>query len=141
MFEVGQKVWDVVRGRGVVVDVRECVCTYPVAVTFDSGRSESYRADGKCKEEHENISLYPYPVEVVKKVVRPTIDWSHVHTKYRWLTKEPSGSHWLYEKQPYKTDYGWESEDGDCICADGFATLSPGFCDWKDSLIARTEEV
>ena len=140
MFEVGQKVWDVVRGAGVVAAI-ESETPYPLIVRFAGGGGDTYMMSGKSHVTYENPSLYLYPVEVVKKVVRPTIDWSHVHTKYRWLTKEPSGSHWLYEKQPYKTDYGWESEDGDCICADGFATLSPGFCDWKDSLIARTEEV
>ena len=140
MFEEGQKVWDVVRGEG-VVDAIESEHPYPVLVKFADGGGDTYTWSGKSREGYKNRSLYPHPVEVVKKVVRPTIDWSHVHTKYRWLTKEPGGSHWLYEKQPYKTDYGWESENGDCICADGFATLSPGFCDWEDSLIARTQEV
>ena len=134
MFEVGQKVWDVVRGVG-VVDAIESETPYPLIVKFADGGGDTYMTSGKSHVNNKNPSLYTYPVEVVKKVVRPTIDWSHVHTKYRWLTKEPGGSHWLYEKQPYKTDYGWESEDGDCICADGFATLSPGFCDWEDSLI------
>ena len=134
MFEVGQKVWDVVRGRG-VVDAIESETPYPLVVKFAAGGGDTYMTNGKSHVNYENRSLYPYPVEVVKKVVRPVIDWSHVHSKYRWLAKDPVGSYWLYEKQPYKTDCGWKSENGDCICADGFATLSPGFCDWEDSLI------
>ena len=134
MFEVGQKVWDVVRGRGVVSAI-ESETPYPVIVKFDVGGGDTYMTNGKSHVNNTNRSLYPYPVEVAKKVVRPTIDWSHVHAKYRWLAKEPNGSHWLYEKQPYKTDCGWESENDDCTCADGFTTLSPGFCDWEDSLI------
>ena len=134
MFEVGQTVWDVVRGEGVVSTIdRET--SYPVCVKFAYGGGDNYTMGGKSHVGYENRSLYPYPVEVVSRVVRPTINWSHVHTKYRWLAKDPSGSHWLHEKQPYKTDYGWKSENGDYICADGFATLSPGFCDWEDSLI------
>ena len=134
MFEVGQTVWDVVRGRG-IVDAIESETLYPINVKFADGGGDTYMTNGKSLVSYKNRSLYPYPVEVVKKVVRPTIDWSHVHTKYRWLAKDPSGSHWLHEKQPYKTSCGWKSEDGDCTCADGFATLSPGFCDWEDSLI------
>ena len=134
MFEVGQTVWDVVRGRG-IVDAIESETPYPINVKFADGGGDTYMTNGKSHVNYENPSLYLYPVEVVSRVVRPTIDWSHVHTKYRWLAKDPSGSHWLHEKQPYKTDYGWKSENGDCICADGFASLSPGFCDWEDSLI------
>ena len=134
MFEVGQTVWDVVRGRGVVSTIKS-ETSYPLVVEFAAGGGDTYMMSGKSHVTYENPSLYPHPVEVAEKVVRPTINWSHVHSKYRWLAKEPSGSHWLHEKQPYKTDYGWKSENGDCICADGFATLSPGFCDWEDSLI------
>ena len=134
MFEVGQKVWDVVRGEG-VVDAIESETPYPLVVKFAAGGGDTYMTNGKSHVNNKNSSLYPYPVEVVKKVVRPVIDWSHVHSKYRWLAKDPVGSYWLYEKQPYETDCGWKSENGDCICADGFATLSPGFCDWEDSLI------
>ena len=134
MFEVGQTVWDVVRGEGVVSSI-DSETPYPVCVKFACGGGDNYTMSGKSHTGFLNRSLYPHPVEVAEKVVRPTINWSHVHSKYRWLAKEPNGSHWLYEKQPYRTSYGWKSENGDCTCADGFATLSPGFCDWEDSLI------
>ena len=138
MFKVGQTVWCLIYGQGVVTDVdsERTEETYSVFVKFQNYDELhiSYTMEGKFHNQG-NITLFPYPVEVVSRVVRPTIDWSHVHTKYRWLAKDPSGSHWLHEKQPYKTDCGWKSENGDCTCADGFATLSPGFCDWEDSLI------
>ena len=133
MFKVGQKVWDVVRGEGVVTHI-EANRDFPVRAEI-GGVVFTYTISGKSSRDYKSPSLYPHPVEIVSRVVRPTIDWSHVHTKYRWLAKEPNGSHWLYEKQPYETSYGWKSENGDCTCADGFATLSPGFCDWEDSLI------
>ena len=138
MFTEKQKVWCAVYGAGVVKRIRqEGGVKYPVVVVFNRNGDEnavSYTIDGKYHDDG-NVTLFPYPVEIVSRVVRPTIDWSHVHTKYRWLAKDSSGSHWLHEKQPYKTDCGWKSENGDCTCADGFATLSPGFCDWEDSLI------
>lgn len=136
MFEVGQKVWDVVRGVGVVAAI-ESETPYPLIVRFAGGGGCTYMMSGKSHVTYENPSLYPYPVEVVRRVVRPTIDWSHVHIKYQWIAKDPDGSHWLYEEQPFQTRYGWESKGGDCTCADGFATLSPGYCDWEDSVIAR----
>ena len=105
MFKVGQKVWDVVRGRG-IVDAIESETPYPISVKFADEGGGTYMTNGKSHVNNKNPSLYPYPVEVAKKVVRPTINWSHVHTKYRWLAKEPNGSHWLYEKQPSQTHYG-----------------------------------
>ena len=142
MFSTGQTVWCLIYGQGVVTDVdnERTEETYSVFVKFQNYDELhiSYTMEGKFHNQG-NITLFPYPVGVVSRVVRPTIDWSHVHTKYRWLAKDPSGSHWLYEKQPYKTDCGWKSESGDCTCADGFATLSPGFCDWEDSLVKRPD--
>ena len=140
MFEVGQKVWDVVRGEGVVSTI-DSETPYPICVKFADGGGCTYTTNGKSLVSFKNSSLYPYPVEIVSRVVRPTIDWSHVHSKYQWLAKDPDGSHWLYEEQPIQTRYGWESKEGDCTCADGFATLSPGSCDWEDSVIARPKGV
>ena len=64
MFQVGQKVWDVVRGEGVVTDIlkRE---EYPVTVEFDD-EEEFYTADGKYHEDYAFPSLYPYEPKIVK---------------------------------------------------------------------------
>ena len=80
MFEVGQKVWDVVRGEGVVVAIGSNT-PYPVAVEFVTGGGVvvTYMTNGKSHVNNTNPSLYPYPVEVVSRVVRKTIDWSHGH--------------------------------------------------------------
>lgn len=141
MFEVGQKVWDVVRGEGVVVDVRKCVCTYSVVVSFGSGRSESYTADGKCKEEHEKPSIYQYPVEVIKKVTKPSINWEHVHDKFKWIAQDAEGGCWLYEDSPVEDEGEWKCSSGDCTAAEGFVSLVHGSCNWEDSLVTRPEGV
>lgn len=64
MFKVGQKVWDVVRGEGVVTDIlkRE---EYPVLVEFDD-EDECYTAEGKYREDYAFPSLYPYEPKIVK---------------------------------------------------------------------------
>lgn len=64
MFQVGQKVWDVVRGEGVVTDILKWE-EYPVIVEFD-GEEESYTADGKYREDYALPSLYTYEPKIVK---------------------------------------------------------------------------
>ena len=141
MFKVGQKVWDVLCGEGVVVDVRKCVCNYPVVVSFDSGRRESYTTDGKCKEEHEKPSIYPYLIEVIKKVKKPSINWEHVRIEYKFLAQDIDGSAWLYCEEPELGEVGWYAELSDFALADSHVSYTPGTCDWKDSLVARQEGV
>ena len=63
-FQVGQKVWDVVRGEGVVTDILKWE-EYPVIVEFGC-EEESYKADGKYYEDHLFPSLYPYEPKIVK---------------------------------------------------------------------------
>ena len=64
MFQVGQKVWDVVRGEGVVTDILKWE-EYPVIVAFNN-EEESYTTDGKYREDHAFPSLYPYEPKIVK---------------------------------------------------------------------------
>ena len=64
MFQVGQKVWDVVRGEGVVTDILKWE-EYPVIVEFD-GEEECYTTDGKYCEGDVRPSLYPYEPKIVK---------------------------------------------------------------------------
>ena len=63
MFEVGQVVWDVRNGRGVVKEVNESlVC--PVHVVFDltyacgDPINDTYTIDGRYAETHKNRSLF-----------------------------------------------------------------------------------
>jgi hypothetical protein len=140
MFEVGQKVWDVVRGEGVVVSVHSNQ-DYPVIVDLYSGSSESYTAGGLYQENHENPSLYPYPVEVVKKVTKPSINWNHVHSRFRWIAQDAEGGCWLYEDKPVEDEGEWKCSSGDCTSAEGLISLNPGTCDWNDSLVARPKDV
>lgn len=141
MFRVGQKVWDVVRGEGVVVEVRANAYTYPVIVEFSDERKEIYTKEGVKDELNKNPSLYPYPVEVIKKVTKPSINWEHVQSRFKGLAQDPDGGHWLYEEEPIETIDGWKCTRGDCTPAEGFISLIPGTCDWKDSLVARPEGV
>jgi hypothetical protein len=138
MFEVGQKVWDVVRGEGRVVRVDSSL-NYPVIVKFVCGGNHSYTADGKSHEAHENPSLYPYPVETVKKVTKPSINWGHVRGEYNYLAQDIDGSAWLYWEEPKLGEVGWDVALGDFALADSHVSYTPGTCDWKESLVERPE--
>ena len=139
MFEVGQKVWDVIRGEGVVIRI-EANSLFPVRVEI-GGVVFTYTANGKSHVTYENPSLYPYPVEVVKKVVKPSINWEHVQDKYKFLAQDANGNAWLYWEKPLMGDGRWLASRGDCSEADSYASYTPGIVDWKDSLIVRPQEV
>ena len=137
MFEVGQKVWDVVAGEGTVIAI-SMGYTYPVLVKFTDGAGSSYRRDGRRHEDYIP-SLYPYPVEIIKKVTKPTINWEHVRGEYKFLAQDVDGSAWLYWEEPKLCDVGWYAELGDFALADSHVSYTTGTCDWKDSLVARPE--
>ena len=139
MFEVGQKVWDVVRGEGVVEDVRECLSTYPVVVGLGSGRYESYTLEGRYAEYDENISLYTHPVEVIKKVTKPSINWEHVRGEYKFLAQDVNGKAWMYCTEPGIGEDHWFTTSGECAKAHSYASYTPGTCNWEDSLVTRPE--
>ena len=136
MFEVGQKVWDVVRGEGVVAAI-ESEAPYPLAIKFADGGGCTYTMNGKSLVSYKNRSLYPYPIEVVKKVTKPSIDWEHVRKDFKFLAQDIDGNAYLYSERPVLGLNGWQTTQGDCAEAEQFASYVPGTCDWKDSLVER----
>ena len=146
MFEVGQKVWDVVRGEGVVYAI-ESETPYPVVVKFSDGGKGTYMVDGKSNVNNKNPSLYPYPVETIKKVTKPSIrkvtkpsiNWDHVHENYMFLSRDADGRAWLYMEEPMAGGSCWNTAGSVYARANSYASFSPGTCDWKDSLVVRPE--
>lgn len=140
MFKVGQKVWCAIYGAGVVEEIhRASGGVYPVEVNFSDVFYASYTSDGKWFVEG-NIALFPYPVEIVKATVKPSIDWSHVKAEYKWLSDDESGSAFVFENMPFIDGRNyWQPSDGACFKVDGLASYVRGTCDWKDSLVKRPE--
>ena len=136
MFKVEQPVWDILQGEGTVIRVDE-MHTYPVRVKFTNGNENSYTLDGKYCDKHSIPALYPYPVEITKKVTKPTVNWDHVSSRYNYLAQDESGTCWVYEHVPILIEDEWASSRGDCTPADCLQSLVPGSCFWKDSLIER----
>ncbi len=141
MFEVGQKVWDVVRGEGKVVEVRIDAYSYPVIVEFSDERKEIYTKEGLKDELNKNPSLYTYPVEIIKKVTKPSINWEHVHENYVFLSQDEDGRAWLYMEEPMTGGSCWHSAGSVHARANSHVSYISGTCDWKDSLVTRPEGV
>ena len=139
-FYEGQKVWCLIYGQGVVVDVdsERTVETYSVFVKFQNNDDLiSYTADGRFHNQG-NIVLFPHPVEVVKSITKPSIDWSHVSPEYNYLAQDENGGGYLYGKQPSRRTSAWDTESP-FLSATTFTSYVPGTCDWKDSLVKRPE--
>ena len=141
MFKVNQKVWCAIYGAGVVKRIRqEEEVDYPVVVGFNRNDDESvvtYTSDGKYHEAG-NVTLFTYPIEIVKATTKPLIDWDHVNESCKWLAMDEGGHHHLFVEKPTRSVIQWTS-DAPYDYAGHFASLIPGTCDWKDSLVERPE--
>ena len=139
MFKVGQKVWCAIYGAGVVTEIRQEEVDYPVVAVFNCNDERTatvtYTADGKYHEA-SNVTLFPYPVEITKAVTKPSINWSHVNENYKYLAMDEDGLNYLFTEEPVQAASGWTS-NAPYIYAGHFASIVPGTCDWKDSLVKR----
>ena len=137
MFKKDQKVWCAIFGAGVVKRIRENEVDYPVLVVFNRNDENviSYTLHGKYQVEG-NVTLFPYPVEIVKAVSKPTIDWSHVSPEYNYLVQDSDGEGYLCSEEPSCVESGWGTESSYTL-ASTFTSYVPGTCDWKDSLVKR----
>ena len=138
MFKVGQKVWCLIYGQGVVTEVDD-VCYAEMYSVFAKFQKEdelniSYTADGRFHNQG-NVTLFPYPIEVIKSVTKPSIDWSHVSSEYNYLAQDSNGDGYLCGKNPHRMSMAWSMETP--IRATAFTSYVPGTCDWEDSLVKR----
>ena len=137
MFKVGQKVWCVMFGEGVVARILTPDNDFQVVVDFD-GKQEHYTLDGKYCSWSLQV-LFSYPVEITKKVTKPSINWEHVDSKYNYLAEDPCGAASLYEEEPFTALTSWGIQGGEAVEAFMFASYVKGTCDWKESLVKRPE--
>ena len=139
MFKKDQNVWCVMFGAGVVRNILASDTRFPLVVEFN-GKLECYTLDGKYVLNAAQ-ALFPHPVEVIKKITKPPINWDHVHGKYSYLVADDVGNAWLYGKEPTIDDDNgyWDVELGEFALADTHVSYAPGTCDWKESLVKRPE--
>ena len=113
----------------------ENACGFGISVKFNDDFYIDYTSDGKyCVE--GNVTLFPHPVEVVKSVTKPSIDWSHVSAEYNYLAQDANGDVYLYGEKPPRLKTIWNMVSP-YISATAFTSYVPGTCDWTDSLVKR----
>ena len=142
MFTEGQEVWCAIYGAGVVKRIRqESGVEYPVIVLVNSNTDDesvvTYTNDGKYHK-GGNVTLFSYPVEIVKAITKPSIDWDHVSSEYGYLFQDSDGEGYLCHDKPSRIESGWNVESH-YICANPFTSYKSGSCDWKDSLVKRPD--
>lgn len=71
---------------------------------------------------------------------KPSIDWSHIAPRFKWLARDNDGEAYFFEKEPTAGRWRWCVLGGYGI-AHTLASYHPGTCDWRDSLIQRPEGV
>ena len=138
MFTEKRKVWCAIYGAGVVEEILHASeGVYPVVVRFKDTRLAAYTSDGKYSA-NGNVTLFTYPVEIVKAVTKPSIDWSHVSEDFQWLAMDESGLHHLFAEGPEPIAVAWTTH-ALYIYAEHFASFSAGTCHWRDSLVKRPD--
>ena len=141
MFYVGQKVWCAMFGEGVVARISHKSVRFPVVVNFGEPLERCYSFDGKYMQLYDTQqTLFPYPVEIVKKLVKPSINWEHVRGEYKFLAQDSTGVAWLYSEEPTLGEDFWDVSMGLFALADTHTSYTPGTSDWKDSLVARPKD-
>lgn len=137
MFEFKQKVWCVMFGEGVVRNILASDTRFPLVVEFN-GKLECYTLDGKYVLNTAQ-ALFPHPIEITKKIVKPSINWEHVDSKFKYLAEDPCGSAFLYEEKPFIALTSWGIQGGEAVEAFMFASYAKGTCNWQESLVIRPE--
>ena len=142
MFIENQTVWCAMFGKGVVARINPKGAKFPVVVNFGGLMERCYSLEGNYEQLYATQpTLFPYPIEIVKKVTKPSIDWDHVAPKYKYLSEDSDGIAFLYDEEPYVASDAsdWYAQSNEVVEADGFASYTKGTCDWKDSLIKRPD--
>ena len=141
-FTVGQQVWCLVFGEGVVSRLTDDPLA--VEVKFLNGEVEPYTSTGHLFSHAGNQTLFTYPVKIVPSVeaIKPSINWAQVKEKYRWLSVDESGAAHVWLREPKLNGSGYWQMDSFCkmneYCkVNALLSYSRGTCDWKDSLVER----
>ena len=140
-FHVGQRVWCVIFGEGVVAEI---ICgVYSVKVRFENGEEDIYTGEGHVLS-RGNRTLFHHPVKIVQdeSAIKPSIDWSQIKDEYKWLAVDVNNCAYVYENEPNIDGIAyWYSSGVTYFNVNGLVSYSRGTCDWKDSLVKRPELV
>ena len=139
MFIENQTVWCAMFGKGVVARINPKGAKFPVVVNFGGLMERCYSLDGRFEQLYATQpTLFPYPIEIVKKIAKPSIDWNHVSEDFQYLAMDSGGLHHLFVEKPDPIAVEWTTH-ALYIYAGHFASFSAGTCHWRDSLVKRPD--
>ena len=140
MFIENQTVWCAMFGKGVVARINPKGAKFPVVVSFGGLMERCYSLEGKYEQLYATQpTLFPYPIEIVKKITKPSVNWEHVRSEFNYLAEDADGGVFLYEDKPFTATETWTVDNGELAEAHMLASYTKGTCDWKDSLVKRPE--
>ena len=89
MFIENQTVWCAMFGKGVVARINPKGAKFPVVVNFGGLMERCYSLEGKYEQLYATQpTLFPYPIEIVKKITKPSINWDHVRSEFKYLAQD-----------------------------------------------------
>lgn len=68
-----------------------------------------------------------------------SIDWTHVHPKFRYMARDEDGKTYLYTDKPRLGGSSWGLQKNFCVLANAFMSAVVGNIDWKESLVERPD--
>jgi len=71
---------------------------------------------------------------------RPSCNWDHVNKDYDWMAADGDGTLWFYSVRPKRSSVHstWHGDgDGQGRPAETHISVTPGTCEWRDSLVRR----
>ena len=69
-------------------------------------------------------------------VTKPSIDWSQIKPKYKWLARDSNGAPHVFAHEPECLVDQWDAHSA-FARVDSLVSYALGDCDWKDSLVER----
>lgn len=126
-------------GKVALVDRCLAFALWSEGYRFEYRREDSpgdWRAGDPCWSPELCYRALPKPEELVL----PSIDWSQVAPKWKWLAQDKDEGLWLYTEMPKTGAGGWSNVSGDCADVSGvLAALVTGKGDWKKLIVQRPE--
>lgn len=91
---------------------------------------------GRIGQQRRFFKDFTYRI-ALPPLTKPSIDWSHVAPKWRWLATDEDGCTLLYLSKPDLNSNQWWHDSGEFQEAKAFDSFRPGTCDWRESLVER----
>lgn len=108
----------------------------PIIQAYCDGAEVEYSISGRKWQLEETPTFLTSAFWRIKQTV-DSIDWSHVHSDYKWLARDENGICYLYQNKPEHSVCMWHVTEGRYEIAEHFSSYKQGTIDWKYSLIER----